>query len=194
MLRSVGLAVVVAACNSSGTPPPSPNAPADCVKVAEIVANFELGPGAKPDVRTPVVAKHHESCKSASVTAGQATCIAKAKATWDMIECAPAMFPARAADGECKAVTGRMREGILVDIPPGTGSAGTAMVDKMMAVIEASCREDSWPTDYRKCVTSAPAADHAAVKKCGDLLPQATQFKLGERLKPIVTGTPAPAP
>ncbi len=197
MLRSVGLATVLAACNSS-TPPPSPNAPADCAKVGAIVASFELGPGATPDARAPVVEKYQASCKALSLTALEATCIAKAKATWDMFECAPRMFPDRATGGDCKAVTARMREGILADMP-AAGSSGTAMVDRMMVVIEASCRDDNWPKGYRSCVLSAPAGDSSAVQNCGDLLPQESQLKMGERLKVVVQGSaavppPAPAP
>jgi hypothetical protein len=167
------------------------------VKVGEIVANFELGPGAAPDIRAPVVAKHHASCKALSLTAGEATCIARAKATWDMFECAPRMFPDRATGGDCKVVTARMRENILADMPSDVGSAGIAMVDTMVTVIEAACREDNWPHEFRSCITSAPSDDKAAYDKCDGMLPEKLQVQLGERLKPVVKGAddpPKPAP
>ncbi len=180
------LVLAVAACNQKSTPPPSPDAPADCDKVSEIITNFELGPAAKPETRTPVVANHREDCAAAKINVREATCIAKATSTWELMECAPRLFPQRASSTDCKAVAVRMREAIIADMPPSVGSAGVAMVDKMLGVMEASCREDNWPASFRECITAVPPGNIAAFKKCDDVLPQDMQLKLGERLKPIV--------
>jgi hypothetical protein len=188
----LGLALVLlAACKEAPTPP-SPTAPADCTKVAEIVSNFELGPGAKPEQRTPVVAKNLEGCKAAGVTVAEATCVAKAKDTWAVKACVPKMFGVPTAavaptgTNDCKSTTLRMREAIVADLPKDSGSAGLAMVDRMLVAIEAGCIEDGWPPAYRDCIVGAPSGDKVAFEKCEPLLTGELRMKLGERLKPII--------
>jgi hypothetical protein len=184
------LALVLGAAQSSK---PADQKPADCDKAAEHLANFEIGTAATPEVRAPVVTRHRGACVEARLTAAEATCIATSETTWSAIECAPRMFPQRATGDECAAVSGRMREAILADMPDDIGSAGVAMVDKMLPVIETSCREDNWPATYRRCVIGSKPGDMASFKTCDGMLPQPLQFRMGERLKPIVApGNEAP--
>ena len=200
MRAFLGLVVVasggLAACNRSDSQSQvSANAPADCTKVGEIVATFELGAGGAPDARAASVAKHRDACKTHALTAAEATCIAKATSSWEVFPCAPRMFPERAGSSDCKAIAARLRETILADLPKDIGSAGVAMVDRMVPIIEQSCAQDSWPADFRACVLGAPPADLEALNKCDPLLPQEQQVKMGERLKPVVQATlNAPAP
>lgn len=186
-------AVALAACKQS-TPPPSPGAPADCAKVAEIVATYEVGSTAAAEARSAAVTRHRDACKAANVTVTEANCIAKATGTWDLMACAPKMFPQRATSDDCKTVATKMRASIIADMPKEVGSAGVAMVDKMMAVIEASCAEDNWPTAFRTCILDAKPEELVGSKKCEGLLPQELQFKMGERLKPIVKPDAPPPP
>jgi hypothetical protein len=187
----------VVACKEQGSSKVAANAPADCAKVGEILATFELGAGAQPDARATSVAKYRDACKTHNMNAAEATCVAKATSTWQAIDCAPRMFPDRAATTDCRAVAARTREAILGDMPKEVGSAGLAMVDKMVPIIEASCRDDNWPAAYRTCVVGAKPGDMGAFKACDEKLPQELQLKMGERLKPIVQATldkPADAP
>lgn len=177
--------VVVAACKQQSAAV-DPSAPADCAKVAEILARLEGGPGAKPDAHAAAVAKHQDGCKSHNLNAAEATCLAKATDTWQAFECAPRMFPERATKTDCKAVASRMREAILADMPKEVGSAGVAMVDRMVPVIESSCTDDNWPTTYRECVAGAKPGDMTAFRACDGVLPEALRLKMGERLKPII--------
>lgn len=166
--------------------------------MAEIVTSFELGPGAKPETRASAVARHLASCRDNGVTVAEATCIATAKDTWAVKACAPKMFgvptagsgsalaPTPAATNDCKSTTLRMREAIIADLPKDGGSAGVAMVDRMLVAIEAGCVQDGWPAAYRDCVVAAPSGDKAALEKCEPLLPGELRVKLGERLKPII--------
>jgi len=177
------------ACKEQGSSKIAANAPADCAKVGAILAGFEVGPGAQPDAHAASVAKHRDACKTQNLNAAEATCMANATSSWQAMECAPRMFPERATGGDCKAVAARIREAIMGDMAKAVGSAGTAMVDKMVPVIESSCRDDNWPAAYRTCVLGAKAGDMAAFKACDTQLPQELQVKMGERLKPIVQAT-----
>jgi len=193
-VRRLGLALVLLAACKEAPAPPSPTAAADCTKVAEIVTNFELGPAAKPDMRSTAVARNLASCKDTGVTVAEATCIAKAKDTWAVKACAPKMFgvPTPAGSGsavatnDCKSTTLRMREAIVADLPKDGGSAGIAMVDRMLVAIEAGCVQDGWPAEYRDCIVAAPVGNKAAFETCESLLPGELRVKLGERLKPII--------
>jgi hypothetical protein len=187
--RAALATLLLVACNQSSTPPPAPESAADCAKVAEIVTNYELGAGAKADARTAAVARHREACKTAGLTVADANCIAKAKGTWDLMACAPKMFPQRATGGDCKAVAAKMRDSIVADLPKDMGSAGLAMVDKMIVVIEQSCSDDNWPAEFRTCILDAKPEELVGTskkRKCDDMLPHEMQLKMGERLKPII--------
>ncbi len=197
MLRrrpSVAVALLFAsgglvACKEQGSSKVAANAPADCAKVGEILATFETGAGAQPDVRAAAVTKHRDACKTHNMNAAEATCMANAKSSWQAMECAPRMFPERATGGDCKAVAARIREAIMGDMAKAVGSAGIAMVDKMVPIIESSCRDDNWPAAYRTCVIGAKPGDMATFKACDTQLPQELQVKMGERLKPVVQAT-----
>src|SRR5262249_24898116 len=126
----------------------------------------------------------------------------------DLFGCAPALFPERGAAGsgsaaptatapppapappkdECDAIAQKMRGAIIADMPKDTGSAGVAMVDKMLVAIAQSCREDSWPDAFKTCIMKATDAELVSSKKCEDVLPHDLQLKMGERLKPIIQG------
>jgi len=187
------LACALVACNQQGTPPPSPTAPADCAKVSAIVTMFELGPDAKSEIRNAAIDRHRDECTNAKLTVTEANCMAKAKNTWELMACAPAMFPQRASVGDCKAVGAKMRDVIAASMPKDVGSAGSAMVEKMMVVVEASCTEDSWPAEYRKCIIDAKLEELTGdSKKCEGLLSDKLRVKMGERLKPIVNPSAPP--
>lgn len=191
-LRSLALVFLASAsCNQGGSSQPPPGARADCTKTAELLASFESGTAATPEVRAQSVARQQQACVDANLTADEATCISKATSTWQAIECAPRMFPQRAAapsSSDCVAVTGKMRERILSELGTNVGSSGLAMVEKMLPVIQSSCRDDNWPLAYRECITRANPADPNTFAACETSLPQELQVKLGERLKPVVGG------
>jgi hypothetical protein len=182
-LAALGL-FALAACNEPGPKVSGKGAEqANCASTAEVVTRFELGLGATPEQRAPVLARYTKACEEARLTPAEGSCIARATTTWAAIECAPRMFPQRAQSSDCKSVVARIRDSVLADMPKETGSAGVAMVDRMMVVMAAACTEDNWPLDYRNCVLSK------SVKSCELMLPQELQVKLGKRLEPIVKPT-----
>lgn len=181
---AVAVLGLVAACNESKSSSTAQSTRADCDKVAEILANFELGPAGKPEARPPIIAKHKQACLDHNLTAVEATCMATVSSTWELIDCAPRMFPQRSTAADCKPVAVRMRQGVRAEMPKEIGTAHHAMLDAMMAAMETACLEDNWPDDYRKCVLAAKPDDHVAFTACD--LPSKLEVQLGERLKPIV--------
>jgi hypothetical protein len=187
-VRSAGIVAVVAslglgalACNQPGPAQTGPDNA--CARTAERLASFELGPTASTN-RVPTVAKHRAACEAAQLTAPEHGCIANAKDTWTAIACVPRMFPGRTPVtlADCKRVIERTRAAVASDMPAQTGSAGAAMLDKMMDVMERSCTEDGWPESVRTCVLATRAGDLAALQKCNTQLPAEMQQKLEQRM------------
>lgn len=176
----VGLCLLVA-CNEPW-PPPKASA-ASCAQLAQQLASLELGTAAKPEQRAPVVAKHRASCETANVTPAEMACFAKANDTWSAIACAPRMFEDTGTlQTECKQVISRMRIAVSGTMPADTGSAGAAMVDKMMAIMQTACVDDRWPASLRACVMATRPGDMPALQACNAQLPQDMQQNLSKRL------------
>jgi hypothetical protein len=159
---------------------------ADCSRVAETLASFEIGNHAPPDQRAPVVAKHKAACQTTNVTADEATCLGKATDTWTARACLPRMFPAKPAEGGstagCSTVAVRMRAAVMGDVG-SNGSAAAAQLDKLVPVVQASCEQDSWPKNVVQCVVDGKQGDMNAFQTCMNQLPQDYQLKLSERLQ-----------
>lgn len=181
MRCALGLALLVA-CNEPG---PSPKAVSgDCARVADQLASLETGGATAPAQRAPVVAKHRAACDAANLTAVEMACIGRAKDTWSAIGCAPRMFPEAKTDGviDCTQVVARTRAASESEMPADTGSAGSAMLDKMMAIVDKACREDNWPEAHRRCVMSTRVGDMKGLQACNQTLPAELQEKLTQRM------------
>jgi hypothetical protein len=183
-VRGLVLLTVLLACNEPG---PSQSGPANaCARTAERLASFELGPTASTN-RVPTVAKHRAACDAAKLTDAEHGCIANAKDTWTALACAPRMFPdkkaaAPADPADCKQVIVRTRAAVEAGMPADSGSAGVAMIDKMMTIMEKACTEDGWPAPVRACVLATPVGNMAALQQCNARLPQDMQDKLTARM------------
>lgn len=174
------LALLVA-CNEPG---PSPKAVSgDCTRVADQLASLETG-AVTPAQRAPVVAKHRAACDAAKLTPVEMACIGRAKDTWSAIGCAPRMFPEAKTDGviDCTQVVARTRAATESEMPANTGSAGSATLDRMMAIVEKACREDSWPESLRRCVMSTRVGDMKGLQACNATMPKELQDKLTQRM------------
>src|SRR5262249_11493852 len=84
---------------------------ADCGKVAELLASFELGNYAPREQRAPVVASKRQACEAASITKEEGTCIDAAADKFAAAKCAPRLFPELASNGggDCPAVVAKIR-------------------------------------------------------------------------------------
>jgi hypothetical protein len=182
----LALALVTAAACQRTDPAPA-GTPADCSRVADTLASFEMGNYATPEQRAPVVAKHKAACESAKVTSDEATCLGKARDTWAAKACLPRMFPAKPVPTEggptgCSVVVGRMRTAVLAEIG-SNGSAAETQLAKLLPVIQASCEQDNWPKNVVQCVVDANTGDTNAFQACMNQLPKDLQDKLSQRLQ-----------
>jgi hypothetical protein len=167
------------ACNDPGPRLDGPDSA--CARTAERFTGFEMGSASTN--RVPTVHRYVTACNAAKLTPAEHNCIANAHDTWTAIACVPRMFPDRgpAALGDCKQVIGRTRAAVAGKMQ-GAGSAGTAMIDKMMTIMETSCVEDGWPESVRSCVLQTQAGDMDALQKCNQTLPPDMLEKLQKRI------------
>lgn len=176
------LGVVVAGCQQANDKAAA--APADCARVAETLASFELGTAVTPAQRAPVVAKHRAACESTRVTKAEAACLSRATDTWAARACLPRMFAPPSQTGAaagCATVVARMRSAVLGEIG-SDGPAGRAALDKLLPVIQTACEEDGWPAAVLDCIGRAKPGDMAAFQACSNQLPKPQQDKLSQRL------------
>lgn len=163
---------------------PSAPATADCTRVAETLATFELGTNATPDQRVPVVAKYRAACESTHVTGAEAACLYAAKDTWAARACLPRMFaapPASAVSAGCTTAMTRMREAVQHEIGSG-GEAAMAAVDQMLPIYREACERDGWPAAVLDCIARTQPGDMTAFQTCANQLPADQQQKLAQRL------------
>lgn len=187
-----GLVPALVACQGSEKTASSPSA--DCTRIAETLATFELGTSAAADARAPAVAKHRAACESTKVTADEARCLAGAKDTWAARACLPRMFPAPTQTGAtvgCSIVATRMREAVRIEVG-SAGSSAMAAVEKMLPVIQRSCEEDGWPAPVLDCIGRGKPGDIAAFQACSNQLPKEMQEKAAQRLSAHQSAQPAP--
>lgn len=164
------------------------SAGADCARVADTLATFELGPAATPDARAPVVAKHRTACESTKVTAAEATCLGRATDTWAARACLPRMFPPPPGGGTgnvaatgCATVVDRMRVAVMQEVG-SEGSAAEAVLDRMLPIIQSACEQDRWPAAVVDCIARTKPGDMSAFQACANQLPKELQDKLGQKL------------
>jgi hypothetical protein len=201
-VRLVPLLAVVLGAGACQRTEQAPSAAADCARVAETLATFEMGPTATPDARAPVVAKHKAACESAHVTTDEAACLGRAKDTWAARACLPRMFPAKPVPttgqpAGCSTVAERMRAAVMSEVG-SNGSAASAQLDKILPVIQASCQQDSWPANVVQCIVDAKVGDMAAFQTCANQLPAEMQQNVTKRLTAALQqeapSAPAPTP
>jgi len=87
--------------------------------------------------------------------------------------------PPVAAGPSCDDVAAKMRT-VLADETRDVGSAGAAMLDRMLGAFTDACREDRWPADVRSCIVAAK--DRTAADGCRGKLPAELRQKLDERV------------
>jgi hypothetical protein len=176
-VRLVLVVVALAACQRTESAKP-----ADCSRVAETLASFEVGNYATPEQRAPAVAKHKAACESTKVTADEATCLGAAKDTWAAKACLPRMFPPQPANAGCATVAARMRAAVMAQVGSG-GSAAEQQLDKLAPVIQTACEQDSWPGNVVKCIVDGKPGDMNVFTTCTNQLPKEHQDKLAQRLQ-----------
>ena len=156
--------------------------PADCAKVAEALASFDLGNYAPPEQRAPVVARYKTSCETAMVSKDEGACLDKATDKYSANACLPSMFPppgAGSGTGDCVEVVQRVRQAVLSDV---AGTDAQKMIDQMLPAMQASCTEDAWPEPLKQCIIAAKPGDKAGLEKCNELMPKTLQDKLQQRM------------
>jgi hypothetical protein len=170
---------------------------ADCARVGEVLASFEVGNLAQPDHRAAVVSKHRQACETAGVTADEAACLYRAKDTWAARVCLPKMFPDKPAERDCTTVMTRMREAVMTQVG-SDGSAASRQLDKLLPVVKLACEQDAWPASVLRCIADTKSGDMEAFQRCSNQLPQEQQQKLAQRmtaalqLEPVPTEPPPP--
>ena len=151
---------------------PSPTAAADCSRVGDALARFELGPAASREQRTPIASEYRERCTAAHVTRAEADCLFRATDTWKARDCVPSMFKGEHAGGDCKAVAARMKDGIQA-------ITGNGAIEKLLPAIEVSCEQERWSTEIKQCFLSAKPSE---IGKCNSMLSQEQHAKLDQRM------------
>ena len=183
-LALLGIVVValagVAACQRTDTD--AATAPADCARVADTLASFELGPSPDAATRAAAVAKHKAACTSAKVTNAEASCLYAAKETWAARACLPRMFSPKPqqVEGSCALLVARLREAVMKDVG-SNGSAAAQRLTQLSPVYLAACEQDHWPTSVVSCASAAAPGDIVAFQACFNQLPPDLQQKLSER-------------
>ena len=181
--------LAIAGCQRVEPPPPA----ADCTRVGETLAQFEVGNYAPPDQRATAATKHRQACEATHATADEAACLFRAKDTWAARACFPKMFPGKAASDDCGIVATRMREAVMSQVG-ASGSAAAARLDAMLPIVTASCVDDQWPAAVVRCIVGAKPGDMTAFQTCANQLPQDLQQKMGQRLLAAQQAQPAAAP
>lgn len=173
-------------------------AAADCARVGDTLAAFEVGASASAEKRAPIAAKHRAACEASHVTVDEAACLFRAKDTWAARACLPRMFAAPAPEGEkadCALVASRMRAAVSAQV--GQGSAALAAMEHLLPTIQSSCEQDHWPATVLGCIAATKVGDMAGFQACSNSLPKDLQAKLGQRLNALRTeqpGVPAVVP
>ncbi len=157
--------------------------PADCAAVADSLVSIELGNYASREQRVALTPAKRAACEQARVSADEATCLGKATNLWSAATCVPRLFPKVEATG-CAPVVARIRATIAGAV--GNDPTATQMVDTATAVIAASCAEDGWPEEVRRCILEAPGDGPEAMNQCEQVFPPALREKLEERMRSLV--------
>lgn len=185
------LALALLALSAVGCQRTSSSSAADCARVAETLATFELGPTASAEARAPVVAKHRTACEATKVTATEAACLDRATDTWAARACLPRMFPpppagvgANVAATGCATVIDRMRAAVMQQVG-SDGSAAEAALDRMLPVIQTACEQDRWPAAVVDCIARTQPGDITGFQACSSQLPKQLQDKLEHRLRAL---------
>lgn len=176
------LALLAAACQRSDKN--AATEPADCARVADTLAQLEVGPAARPDARAAAAAKHKVACESTKTTAAEASCLYAAKDTWAARACLPRMFPLKPGqvDGTCATVATRMREATMKDAGSGA-EAVRARLDILLPALQGACEQDKWPASVVNCIAAGVPGDGTAFSNCMLQLPQDLQQKLTARFQ-----------
>jgi hypothetical protein len=157
--------------------------PADCGPIADKLASFELGNYAPRAQRDKLIADKRAACTAAYLSREEGECIAHAADKWAAAKCAPSMFPGAttsSGSGDCGTVIDR----IAAAMPNSVSSDPSmrAQFTRTMDVMRASCAEDGWPDDLKKCVLAAPPGATSTMQQCNDKFPKALQDKMTTRL------------
>jgi hypothetical protein len=75
---------------------------------------------------------------------------------------------------DCAHVIAALRRG------DGAKAAGSAVVERVTAAMQASCDQDGWPDAVRRCVVAAKT--EAEIRRCNEQLPKDVKDKLAKRL------------
>jgi hypothetical protein len=160
---------------------------ADCAKVAENMASYELGNYAEPEDRAPVVAKLKAKCDELMVTKEEGDCILGVKDKWAAAKCVPRLYPEMASgadNGQCAAIAKKI--GAALDAQQGysRNPQMKGWFDVTMKTLETSCLDDKWPDALKSCALAADLNGNAmgmqyACQK--DMPPELTQ-KMQERM------------
>jgi hypothetical protein len=171
MRLALAATLVLVGCQANEDRPP-PTGAADCGRVGDTLARYELGPVASREQRTPVATEYRDRCIAAHVSRTEAECLFRATDTWKARDCVPSMFKGEHAGGDCKAVAARMNAAVKA-------TAENSAIEKMLPAIEVSCEQDHWPTEIKQCILSAKPDE---IAKCNGLLSQELQNKMAQRM------------
>ena len=169
--------------------------PADCQAVADTLTTMQLGNYAELEERQPLLTKYKGACLTAKISKDQGECIAKAKDQFAATQCAPAMFPERAAQGQggCGPALAKLRTILDKALQGQTPVAGQVdVVGVTMGAMSASCAEDQWPVSLLRCMESME--DITAMSACNAQMSPALMQKLNARLATAATAMQPPPP
>lgn len=164
---------------------------ADCTKVGELLASFELGNYAEPEQRAPTVAKHEAACEKVYVTEKEGDCLAKVRDREAAVACVPRLFPdvPKPTTGECAQVAVAVRTQISRQMP-STDPRANATVNAMVAAVHASCEEDGWPKAAIDCYLNGSGID--VIQACESAMSPSLQQKLRDRVLQAVQASMQP--
>ncbi len=172
--------------------------PADCVKVAEGLASYDLGNYAEPEERAPAVAAYKASCEKAYVTKEQGECFEKAADKTAAMMCAPFMFAAekvpgvaRTGGGDCTKVVARIKQTMQGQISQVTDRQTLDMMAKAMTVMQESCELDVWPDALKTCIMAAGDGTDA-MSQCNLHMTPDVQQKFADRMMKMMQPPPTP--
>ena len=162
--------------------------PADCTKVAEKLASYRLGNYAPKEERAKVIDDLTGQCEKARLSVDEGKCILDATGRLELAKCPRPLLDELAADKDgCKAVGDQVAR-FFVDAFSQQGMGDRSKMEKVAPeiaeAINASCVEDLWPDEPKRCFMIAASIDD--IGECQDAFPDELKDRVEKRLEPVI--------
>lgn len=160
---------------------------ADCQKLAETLASYEVGNYAPKGKRDSVVAEKKAKCEAERVTKDEEKCVDDAKDKWAIAKCVPRLYPELAPGkglaSDCEIIIGKMQQ-MMGEAGRSSDPQVQQILAKATTAIRASCMEDGWPDALRQCIITQPVATTGGdpMRACESLIPPGLTEKMQRRM------------